>query len=135
MGLDCILFICMYMTVYAINLEGFKQHSHSHFIQKFPRQKHIVYLFSIFVVIGVQQGCGGFLNNTAGGTVTSVDIDNNGQYENDLNCAWTIMMPDNKLATFNITRMDIETDSACSYDALKVILQAENFGTTKSLFF
>ncbi|XP_048237900.1 cubilin-like isoform X1 [Haliotis rufescens] len=69
---------------------------------------------------GVQQGCGGFLNNTAGGTVTSVDIDNNGLYENDLNCAWTIMMPDNKLATFNITRMDIETGSACSYDALKI---------------
>ncbi|KAK3105916.1 hypothetical protein FSP39_008473 [Pinctada imbricata] len=68
---------------------------------------------------GVNQGCGGVLNSTSG-TLKAVDIDNDGEYENALDCKWVIIVGDNQVVRFIVTGMDIEAHSRCMYDYLLI---------------
>lgn len=53
------------------------------------------------------------------GNITSPSYPAN--YDNDLNCRWTINLEDtNKSLTFNLTNLDIETSSGCTKDVLKI---------------
>ena len=62
-------------------------------------------------------GCGGFLNVTeAIQTVTSPGYPDN--YENSLNCEWTMVSPQGSRIWMNISNIDIETHSTCVYDVL-----------------
>ncbi|XP_041372182.1 cubilin-like [Gigantopelta aegis] len=74
---------------------------------------------SYFETYGPAHGCGGILNRTSG-AFSSVDGNNDWLYENNLDCKWTILVGDNKLATLNITAMDIERHSRCAWDYLAV---------------
>ena len=72
--------------------------------------------------IGPQSGCGGVLNATSG-QLQSVDADANGQYENNLDCRWTIIGASNKVIRFSVQGLDIEPNANCIYDYLRVSLQ------------
>ncbi|CAL1529132.1 unnamed protein product [Lymnaea stagnalis] len=61
---------------------------------------------------GPAAGCGGTLRQSSG-TIRSLDIDNNGQYEPDLDCHWLIYVGENKLVTINITGINIAGQSPC----------------------
>jgi len=71
---------------------------------------------------GEAQGCGGRLNNTSG-TITPV-IGSDSMYLPNLDCVWTITVPDNKVIAINLTQIVIESgsssDSGCEYDGLEL---------------
>lgn len=80
--------------------------------------------FLYFILLyheGPQHGCGGILNQT-NGQITSFDADGDGNYENYLDCRWTIYVGPNMLVTLNITNMDLEFGADCIYDYLAVCI-------------
>ncbi|PVD35988.1 hypothetical protein C0Q70_02958 [Pomacea canaliculata] len=78
---------------------------------------------------GPQHGCGGFLNQTSG-QIRSVDINGDGNYEDNLDCRWTIMVEPNKLARLTFSSFHLEPGEECSYDSVAVY---DGFSTTDSL--
>ncbi|XP_033761795.1 cubilin-like [Pecten maximus] len=68
---------------------------------------------------GVNQGCGGTLNATSG-SFGSIDIDGDGQYENRQDCIWTIIVGRNHLVVLTIASIDIEMQSTCYFDGIKI---------------
>ncbi|KAL5010260.1 hypothetical protein ScPMuIL_012565 [Solemya velum] len=76
---------------------------------------------SYWETYGELQDCGGVLNSTSG-SFSSIDIDGNGLYENDLDCRWTIIVGDNKIAKINFANLNIERalGGQCTYDYLKI---------------
>lgn len=73
---------------------------------------------------GVQQHCGGNLENHFG-EISSVDIDDDGFYESNLDCVWHIIMSWNNVSRITFQLMDIEEShsntSDCIYDYLEII--------------
>ncbi|XP_072020163.1 LOW QUALITY PROTEIN: cubilin-like [Amphiura filiformis] len=73
-------------------------------------------------VFGPSQGCGGTLTQPSG-SITSLDIDSDNQYENNLNCRYIVSVEANKVVqmTFSGT-FDIETAPSgdCSYDYVEI---------------
>ncbi|KAG1661332.1 Cubilin [Nymphon striatum] len=69
------------------------------------------------------QGCGGIINATAG-LIKSVDIDNDGKYENYLDCIWKIAVPTGKVIKFTFSSFSVEKSApnldACSNDYLEL---------------
>jgi len=59
----------------------------------------------------VYLACGGILNATSG-EIRSVDADRNGQYENDLDCTWQIIVPVNQRITIQFTNFSLEAADA-----------------------
>ena len=58
---------------------------------------------------GESSGCGGLVNVTDGSkTISSLDIDNDGKYESDLNCHWTVVAPEAKIVKLRFTSFDLE---------------------------
>ena len=58
---------------------------------------------------GPDQGCGGLVNLTEGRrTITSLDLDNDGNYEPELNCQWTVVAPAGKVVKLRVTQFDLE---------------------------
>lgn len=76
-------------------------------------------IFSMVLYAGSAQGCGGVLNTTTG-ELRSLDADGNGQYENNLDCHWTIVGETNKVIKLNIWGMAIENNPTCMFDYLRV---------------
>ncbi|XP_053408750.1 cubilin-like isoform X2 [Mercenaria mercenaria] len=68
---------------------------------------------------GESHGCGGILNSTSG-TLRAVDSDGDGQYENDLDCRWSIIAANNKVIRLTFTGLDMEDNPTCHYDYLKI---------------
>lgn len=79
--------------------------------------------FQMHLFSAVAQGCGGVLNSTQG-TMTSLDANNDGNYEPNLECIWRIYVPMGKRIKLTFSRFNIESSpsnmSACSYDYLEV---------------
>ncbi len=79
--------------------------------------------------LGPAQGCGGILQ-TSSGTITSLDIDNNNVYENNLDCRYYLAVEANKIVQMNFTGgFDVETSPSgdCSYDYVEVCGTNRNF--------
>ena len=55
--------------------------------------------------------CGAQLNATSG-TFRSLDVSGNGQYENDLDCTWVIIVPENNIITLRFTSFNLQGQSA-----------------------
>ena len=51
---------------------------------------------------------------------TSLDSDNDGFYDANLACLWTIEATDIQIVKLHIDSMDIQRDDACSFDFLEV---------------
>ena len=51
---------------------------------------------------------------------TSLDSDNDGLYDANLACVWTIEATDTQIVKLHISSMDIQGDDACSFDFLEV---------------
>ena len=58
---------------------------------------------------GPEQGCGGLVNLTEGRrTITSLDLDNDGNYDPELNCQWTVAAPAGKVVKLRFTQFQLE---------------------------
>eukprot|EP00094_Tigriopus_californicus_P007479 TCALIF_07201-PA protein Name:"Similar to CUBN Cubilin (Canis familiaris)" AED:0.40 eAED:0.40 QI:0/0.87/0.82/1/1/0.88/17/121/1211 len=76
---------------------------------------------------GVDQGCGGPMRVTEGGSgvqIRSLDTDSDGSYEMDLDCDWAFQGPSGKVLRMTFQQFDIEqevngTESTC-WDYLEV---------------
>ncbi|CAG5136887.1 unnamed protein product, partial [Candidula unifasciata] len=69
---------------------------------------------------GPAQGCGGVLRQS-NGTITSLDADGNGLYEDSLDCEWLIFVGDNKVVNLTITNFTLESGhTECEYDYLSI---------------
>ena len=64
-----------------------------------------VLIFYSLHVSGPEAGCGGTLEQ-ASGTITSVDADNDGKYENNLECDWRIIVGKFSPVVFIYINMD-----------------------------
>ena len=51
---------------------------------------------------------------------TSLDSDNDGLYDANLDCVWTIESSDTQIVKLQIDSMDIQADGDCSFDFLEV---------------
>ena len=57
---------------------------------------------------GASRGCGGLVNITESSqTITSLDDNNDGNYEPDLNCHWTVVGPPDKVIKMRFTSFDL----------------------------
>ena len=74
----------------------------------------------MFISVDCQnQECDFLLRNSTG-VITSLDVDNDGLYENGLHCMWAIFASENKVIELVILEMDIEFEDSCTFDYLKV---------------
>ncbi|XP_077347020.1 cubilin isoform X1 [Lithobates pipiens] len=71
--------------------------------------------------LGPQHGCGGYLTNTTG-HFRSPDSNNDGKYDRDLNCVWTIAASVNKQIKLTFSGFILESAvmRGCRYDYLKI---------------
>ena len=57
---------------------------------------------------GSSRGCGGLINITESSkSISSLDVDGDGQYEPDLNCHWTVVGPSDKVVKMRFTSFDL----------------------------
>ena len=57
-----------------------------------------------------QNNCGGYLTDTAG-WLSSVDLDNDGKYDRNLDCLWTIVAKEGHKIFLRILLLDIDCDN------------------------
>ncbi|XP_059179030.1 cubilin-like isoform X2 [Physella acuta] len=79
----------------------------------------ITFTGTYYTTYGPLQGCGGTLRQPSG-TIRSLDINNDGQYEPDLECNWLIFVGTNKAINFTVNNIDIEYHINCERDSLTV---------------
>ena len=75
--------------------------------------------------VGNVSGCGEVLVGQTG-TFTSPNYP--ADYDNNLNCQWTISVPSGNIQ-IDITSLDVEDSSTCSYDKLEVSLLFNKYNT------
>ncbi|BFZ22426.1 hypothetical protein BsWGS_25465 [Bradybaena similaris] len=56
---------------------------------------------------GPDHGCGGVIRQP-NGTISSVDVDGDGRYENNLECEWLIFVNENKRVVLTVTNLELE---------------------------
>ena len=57
---------------------------------------------------GSGAGCGGLVNITeTSKTISSLDVNNDGVYEPDLNCHWTVVGPTDKVVKMRFTSFNL----------------------------
>lgn len=78
---------------------------------------------------GEDHGCGGTKNLTDGAvTLTSIDLDRNGNYDDDLDCQWLLIAPEFKLVEVTFSSFSMQSSQGlnrvsnvtCPYDYLEV---------------
>ena len=52
---------------------------------------------------------------------TSMDSDNDGLYDANLDCLWTIEADETQIVKLHIQDIDIQDDAICNYDFLEVM--------------
>ena len=52
--------------------------------------------------------------------ISSVDQDQNGFYDNNLNCVWIIIAEEGRVVDFDFLYIDLEADGKCRYDFIEV---------------
>ena len=75
--------------------------------------------YSVFSLQDKTVHCGSVLNEF-NGWITSEDQDNDGEYDHNLDCLWTIFAAPNNVLLIRILNLDIEWTLHCEYDYLKV---------------
>ena len=80
---------------------------HLKYIQCYPVNR---FQAVIQFTYGVDQGCGGnhYVRGTASQTIQSVDANNDGKYENELDCHWLIIGDPGKILALTFTRFRLE---------------------------
>lgn len=73
-------------------------------------------MLSSFLEVGT---CGRTLNS-ATGWLSPEHVDNNGNYENNLDCWWTVVASDGYIVQLYIVEMDIAESQNCKGDYLEV---------------
>ena len=75
--------------------------------------------------------CGGVITDMAG-WFRPLDKDNDGYYENNLNCDWLIIAEEGHLIQLDIGDMQIEEEANCEYDFLKVSIYIYEIASLKT---
>jgi len=75
-------------------------------------------------VPGPAHGCGGLVNltessNTA--SISSPDVTNNGQYEPDLDCTWTIISAGNYIINVQFNSFELDNQTGQCNDYVEVL--------------
>ena len=71
-------------------------------------------------VLFIENGqCGGVITDESG-TISSTDVDNNGQYDADKDCLWTLMAPEGQFVELNMLTFNLQPSSTCALDFLQV---------------
>ena len=63
--------------------------------------------------------CGGILNDSSG-EIRAMDRNNDGLYDNNLECQWSIVCGPNQLVELTILSIDFEMNIFCSFDYIEV---------------
>ena len=66
--------------------------------------------------------CGGILNES-NGEIRAMDRNNDGLYDNNLECHWSIVCGPNQLVELKILSIDFEMNIFCSFDYIEVRYQ------------
>ena len=74
--------------------------------------------FTIYIAVKIQE-CGDKLTSSSG-VIESPDEDNDGLYDHNLNCSWTVTAGKGFVVAFHITRLVIEYSYLCERDRLEV---------------
>ena len=89
---------------------------------------------------GPQQGCGGNINvdGSNAQTIQSYDANNDGKYENEMDCHWFIMGDPGQILRLTFTRFNLEAAGnnpsgvqEC-FDYLEVIKMPKNLNNTRT---
>ena len=54
------------------------------------------------------------------GMFTSMDSNNDGLYDNNLDCVWTIEASESQIVKLHVQSIDIQRDELCRFDFLEV---------------
>ena len=77
-------------------------------------------LRKVILLIFVSVICGGILNESSG-EIRAMDRNNDGLYDNNLECHWSIVCGPNQLVELKIVSIDLEKDIVCAFDYIEVI--------------
>ena len=80
--------------------------------------------YYVFSLLDKTVHCGAVLNEL-NGWITSEDRDNDGEYDHNLDCLWTIFAAPNNVLLIRIINVDIEWTLHCEYDYLKVLMSRD----------
>ena len=58
--------------------------------------------------------------NAISGWIASTDSDNDGEYDNNQDCLWTLNAEPNHVVLFRVMQLDLEWTHNCEYDYIKV---------------
>lgn len=64
--------------------------------------------------------CGGLIRDTSEVVRPPMDTDGNGVYKSNAKCRWLIQAPLGYVIQINIQNFDLEADSTCKYDYVKI---------------
>ena len=64
-----------------------------------------------FIVSVIAEKCGGILTESTG-TLISPDDDQDGAYDNDIECLWMIIADADRVISFQFSQMDLFSDKA-----------------------
>ena len=70
--------------------------------------------------VGPLHGCGGLINASTDTTIRSLDIDQDGFYEHNLECVWQIFAPEDRLIVLQFLSFDVQGAGLTCYDTLEV---------------
>ena len=73
--------------------------------------------------------CGEFLSQSSG-SLHSPDEDNDGEYENEMECHWTLTAPEHQVIYLKFLEFDIEYIINCDFDFVEVREAFTLFSTT-----
>ena len=71
------------------------------------------------LLMHVSVTCGGILNESSG-EIRAMDRNDDGLYDNNLECHWSILCGPNQLVELQIVSVDVEEDTFCSFDYIEV---------------
>ena len=74
---------------------------------------------------GPMNGCGGLINLTSASMIRSLDVDGDGHYEDNLDCIWIIVAPEDKVIRIEFANFSLEASPTGCYDVLEVPAKPE----------
>ena len=80
------------------------------------------YFYSFRFIFILSDICGDTLNASSG-EIRSLDRNNDGLYDNKLDCHWTILSGPNQLIQLDIVSIQLEEEIWCAFDYLEVGIQ------------
>lgn len=78
--------------------------------------------------------CGGIVKNASEIIKSPMDTDDNGVYKSNLQCRWLVYAPIGYVIQMNFLNFELEKDSACKYDFVKIFNNGSGKGEAMGPF-